>query len=143
MIWYNGNKPPIEALNSVSANTLVAHLDIKIESVDDDSLTGSMPVDARTHQPYGILHGGASVVLAETLGSLGSSMCVDIARFNVVGLDINSNHIRAVRDGRVTAIAKPLHHGRRTHDWSIEQQDDRQRLTTVSRMTMAILERSE
>ncbi|MEO0363954.1 MAG: hotdog fold thioesterase [Pseudomonadota bacterium] len=143
MIWYNGNKPPIEALNSVSANTLVAHLDIKIESVDDDSLTGSMPVDARTHQPYGILHGGASVVLAETLGSLGSSMCVDIARFNVVGLDINSNHIRAVRDGRVTAIAKPIHLGRRTHVWSIEQHDDRQRLTTVSRLTMAILERSE
>ncbi|MEL7022429.1 MAG: hotdog fold thioesterase [Pseudomonadota bacterium] len=143
MIWYNGNKPPIEALNSVSANTLVAHLDIKIESVDDDSLTGSMPVDARTHQPYGILHGGASVVLAETLGSLGSSMCVDIARFNVVGLDINSNHIRAVRDGRVTAIAKPIHLGRRTHVWRIEQHDDRQRLTTVSRLTMAILERSE
>ncbi|MEL7309926.1 MAG: hotdog fold thioesterase [Pseudomonadota bacterium] len=142
MIWYNGNRPPLDALNAVSANTLVAHLDIRIESIDDDSITGSMPVDERTHQPYGILHGGASVVLAETLGSLGSSMCVDIARFNVVGLDINSNHIRGVRDGRVVAVARPIHIGRRTHVWGIEQHDDQNRLTTVSRLTMAILERS-
>lgn len=141
MIWYNDNKPPLDALNSVSANTLVAHLDIQIEAVDDDSLTGSMPVDARTHQPFGILHGGASVVLAETLGSLGSSMCVDISRFNVVGLDINSNHIRAVREGRVTAVARPIHLGRRTHVWGIEQHDAQNRLTTVSRLTMAILDR--
>lgn len=140
MIWFNDTLPSLAAANAMSANTLVAHLGIVIEAIDDDSITGSMPVDARTHQPYGLLHGGASVALAETLGSLGAALTVDATRYRVVGLDINANHIRGVREGRVTAVARPFHLGRTTQVWSIEQRDDAGRLTCVSRLTMAVID---
>ena len=140
MIWYNNTLPDVAAANAWSANTLVETLDIRIEAIDENSLTGSMPVDHRTHQPYGILHGGASVALAETLGSTGAALTVDASRYRVVGLDINTNHIRGVRDGRVTAVAKPYHLGRTTQVWSIEQFDARGKLTSVSRLTMAIID---
>lgn len=140
MIWYNDTMPDVEALNALGANTLLAHLDIRIDAVDEHSLTGSMPVDQRTHQPMGLLHGGASVVLAESLGSTASACCVDITTHRVVGLEINANHIRSALSGRVMATAKPLHIGRQTHVWSIEQVDENGKLTTVSRLTMAILE---
>lgn len=140
MIWFNDKLPDPEAANAMSAGTLAEALGIVIESFDDDSVSGSMPVDERTHQPYGLLHGGASVALAETLGSLGAALTVDPARFRVVGLDINANHVRGVRDGRVTATARPLHLGRTTQVWSIEQRDGDERLTCVSRLTMAVID---
>lgn len=140
MIWFNSKIPSLDAANALGANTLSDWLDIRIEAFGDDYLRGSMPVDHRTHQPFGLLHGGASVALAETLGSLGAALCVDLQRQRVVGLDINANHVRGVRDGRVTATARPLHLGRSTHVWAIEQHDDRQRLSCVSRITMAVLD---
>ena len=115
-IW----KTPIdlERLNAPSP-TINSLLDIRIEAAGDDWLSASMPVDERTHQPYGILHGGASVVLAETVGSIASYQCIDTSRYYCVGLDINANHLRAVRSGRVTAVAKAVHLGRTTHVWDI------------------------
>ncbi|MEM7764987.1 MAG: hotdog fold thioesterase [Pseudomonadota bacterium] len=132
--------PTLEALNQSNSRCLVDHIGIEFIAIDDDSLTARMPVDERTRQPYGILHCGASVVLAETIGSMGSAMCVDLARYRVVGLDINANHIRAVSSGFVTATASALHIGRRTHVWSIRQVDENDRLTCVSRLTMAIID---
>ncbi len=139
MIWFNNVMPTVDAANSMANNTLIELLDIQIEAFGDDFVTGSMPVDARTHQPYGLLHGGASVVLAESLGSLGAAMCVDHSNKRVVGLDINANHLRSVREGRVVATASPIHLGKTTHVWAIEQRDGQDRLTCVSRLTMAVL----
>ena len=135
-IW----KAPIdrERLNA-PAPTINSLLDIRIEAYGDDWLSASMPVDERTHQPYGILHGGASVVLAETVGSIASYQCIDTSRFYCVGLDINANHLRAVRSGRVTAVAKAVHLGRTTHVWDIRLQDDAGNQTCISRLTMAIV----
>ncbi len=135
-IW----KTPIdlERLNA-PAPTINSLLDIRIEAYGDDWLSASMPVDERTHQPYGILHGGASVVLAETVGSIASYQCIDTSRFYCVGLDINANHLRAVRSGRVTAVARAVHLGRTTHVWDIRLQDDAGNQTCISRLTMAIV----
>lgn len=135
-IW----KSPIdlERLNA-PAPTINSLLDIRIEAFGDDWLSASMPVDERTHQPYGILHGGASVVLAETVGSIASYQCIDTSRFYCVGLDINANHLRAVRSGRVTATARAIHLGRTTHVWDIRLQDDQGNQTCISRLTMAIV----
>ena len=135
-IW----KTPIdlERLNAPSP-TINSLLDIRIEAAGDDWLSASMPVDERTHQPYGILHGGASVVLAETVGSIASYQCIDPSRYYCVGLDINANHLRAVRSGRVTAVAKAVHLGRTTHVWDIRLHDDAGNQTCISRLTMAIV----
>ena len=140
MIWYNNTLPDVAAANAWSANTLVETLDIRIEAIDESSLTGSMPVDNRTHQPYGILHGGASVALAETLGSVGAALTVDAARYRVVGLDINATHVRPAREGRVTAVATPHHLGRTTQVWGSEQRNEAGKLTCISRITMAIID---
>ncbi|WP_158891736.1 MULTISPECIES: hotdog fold thioesterase [unclassified Pseudomonas] len=120
-------------------NTLAEHLDMRIEAWDDSSLTASMVVDRRTHQPMGLLHGGASVALAETVGSIASMLCVDRSRFYCVGQEINANHLRGVRSGRVTAVARPLHLGRSSHVWDIRLSDDEGRLTCVSRLTVAVV----
>jgi len=135
-IW----KTPIdlERLNAPSP-TINSLLDIRIEAAGDDWLSASMPVDERTHQPYGILHGGASVVLAETVGSIASYQCIETSRYYCVGLDINANHLRAVRSGRVTAVAKAVHLGRTTHVWDIRLHDDAGNQTCISRLTMAIV----
>ena len=135
-IW----KTPIdlERLNAPSP-TINSLLDIRIEAAGDDWLSASMPGDERTHQPYGILHGGASVVLAETVGSIASYQCIDTSRYYCVGLDINANHLRAVRSGRVTAVAKAVHLGRTTHVWDIRLHDDAGNQTCISRLTMAIV----
>ncbi|NGN97257.1 hotdog fold thioesterase [Grimontia sp. S25] len=136
-IW----KKPIslEGLNATSKNTLVEHLGIVYTEFSDDSLTGTMPVDSRTHQPLGMLHGGASVVLAETLGSLAANMAVEENKY-CVGLDINANHIRAMRSGQVTGTAKAIHMGATTQVWQIEITDERGRLVCTSRLTMAVLQ---
>ena len=110
--------------------------------VGDDFLKMRMPVDERTKQPYGLLHGGASCALAETIGSVGSHLIIDPEKFICVGLEINANHLRSVTGGFVTATALPLHIGRKTHVWDIRLLDDEQKLICVSRLTVAILEKS-
>ncbi|SDG27114.1 uncharacterized domain 1-containing protein [Pseudomonas benzenivorans] len=131
--------PNLEQLNASQRNTIGELLDIRFESFDDDSLSASMVVDARTHQPYGLLHGGASVVLAETLGSMASHLCIDSSRFYCVGLEVNANHLRGLRSGRVTAVARPLHLGRTTHVWDIRLSGEDGKPSCISRLTMAIV----
>lgn len=128
----------LDSLNQTSVNTLVEHLGIEYCDFDDNSLSAMMPVDSRTHQPLGMLHGGASVVLAETLGSLAANMCVDEGKY-CVGLDINANHVRAVRSGIVKGTAKPVHLGATTQVWQIEITEERGRLVCTSRLTMAVM----
>lgn len=124
-----------------AAGTMVEHLGIEFTAVTDNTLSGRMPVDHRTHQPLGILHGGASCVLAETIGSTAANFCVTQATHYCVGLDINTNHIRSVRAGYVTATAKPFHLGRSTQVWGIDIVDDEGHLISVTRLTMSVLSR--
>lgn len=131
----------VEEANSITRNTILEHLDIKIEEIGDSHLKGSMPVDNRTHQPYGLLHGGASVTLAESLGSLGASFMIDLNEFYPVGVEINANHIRSVRSGRVYGIAKPIHAGRTTHVWEIKIHDESEKLVCISRLTLSIIKK--
>lgn len=123
------------------ADTMGAHLGLRITEVGDDFLRGTMPVDARTRQPFGRLHGGASCVLAEELGSFAANLCIDSTQCFGVGLEINANHLRAATQGIVTGTARPLHLGRSTQVWEIRIEDDRARLVCVSRLTVAIVER--
>ena len=126
-------------INGWAANTMLETLGIRYTGIGEDWLRGTMPVDARTHQPYGLLHGGASVALAETLGSTAAMLTLDPAKFRAVGLEINANHVRGVREGTVTGTAKALHTGRSTQVWEIRIEDERQRLVCVSRITMAVV----
>jgi 1,4-dihydroxy-2-naphthoyl-CoA hydrolase len=128
-------------LNANAGGTLVANLGILFTEIGDDFVRGTMPVDARTIQPYALLHGGASVALAETLGSTGAAMCVDAAEYQVVGQEINANHVRAARSGLVTGTARAVHLGGRTHVWSIEILNDAHKLVCISRITMAVIKR--
>ncbi len=130
-----------ESLNAISANTMVEHLGIEFIAIGEDSITARMPVDHRTVQPAGMLHGGASVALAETLGSVAATLCVNPAETTCVGLEINANHIRSVRSGFVTGVARPLHLGNSTHVWDIRIHDEQERLVCVCRLTMAVLKR--
>ncbi|MBV4454680.1 uncharacterized domain 1-containing protein [Pseudomonas cedrina] len=132
-------QPNIEQLNASQKNTIGELLDIRFESFDDDSLTASMVVDHRTHQPYGLLHGGASVVLAESVGSMAAYLCIDGSKFYCVGLEVNANHLRGVRSGRVTAVAKAVHIGRTTQVWDIRLTNDEGKVSCVSRLTMAVV----
>ena len=136
-IWFA--PPDLEHLNRIHAATAVSALGIRITAVGDDSLSGTMPVDSRTLQPYGLLHGGASVVLAETLGSAASMCCVDLEKVYCVGLEINANHVRGVRDGIVTGVARPIHLGRSSHVWGIEIRDSDNRLVCIARLTAAVM----
>ena len=135
-IW----KQPIsvELLTTGSANTASAHLGIEFLEVGDDFISARVPVDARTCQPYGLLHGGVSVVLAETLGSCGAAFASPPGT-QAVGLDINANHLRGTKSGWVTGTARPVHLGRTTHVWQIDLRNEAGELTCVSRLTMAIL----
>ena len=128
----------IEQLTQHNANSAVSHLGIEFLEVGDDFIRGRIPVDARTVQPYGFLHGGVAVVLAETLGSCGAAFTVP-AGHRVVGLDINANHLKSATSGWVTGITRPVHRGRTTHVWAIELTNDKGELTCVSRITMAVL----
>ncbi len=140
-IWHQ--PVDIEQLNAWGRLVMAGHLGIAITAVGDDFLEGTMPVDARTHTPFGILHGGASVVLAETLGSVGGTLCVDQRTHHCVGLEINSNHIRGVRTGLVVGTARPFHRGKTTQVWHIEIRDEEQRLVNISRLTLAVIERRD
>lgn len=130
----------LEALNAMSAGTLMELLGIRFTELGRDHLRGTMPVDARTRQPYGLLHGGASVALAETLGSTAGGLCVDESQA-VVGIEINANHLLGVRDGVVTGTARVLHVGRSTQVWDIRIDDDHGRLACISRLTLAVVQR--
>jgi 1,4-dihydroxy-2-naphthoyl-CoA hydrolase len=132
-------QPNIEQLNASQKNTIGELLDIRFESFDDESITASMVVDHRTHQPYGLLHGGASVVLAESLGSVAAYLCVDTSKFYCVGLEVNANHLRGVRSGRVTAVARAIHIGRTTQVWDIRLTSDEGKASCVSRLTVAVV----
>lgn len=130
----------LDALNASSRDTAMAVLGIVFTELGDDCLRGTMPVDARTCQPFGLLHGGASVLLAETLGSSAGNLCVDDDAM-CVGIEINANHLRAVREGTVTGTARPLHLGRSTQVWEIRIEDAQQRLACISRLTLAVVPR--
>jgi len=129
----------LERINGWSANTMMETLGIRITEVGDDWLRGTMPVDHRTHQPYGLLHGGASVVLAETLGSTAAMLTLDPAQEVAVGLDINANHVRGVRSGTVTGTARVIHIGRTTQVWDIRIEGETGELVCISRLTMAVI----
>jgi 1,4-dihydroxy-2-naphthoyl-CoA hydrolase len=135
-IW----KQPVDlaSVNTWSRNTLMQAIGIRITEIGDDYLRGTMPVDGRTHQPNGILHGGASVALAETLGSTAAVLCCEAGRA-AVGLEINANHLRAVREGIVTGTARPVHLGRSTQVWEIRIKNEAGELTCISRLTMAVV----
>jgi 1,4-dihydroxy-2-naphthoyl-CoA hydrolase len=136
-IWHR--KPDLDELDRWSENTLVRHLDIRITELGDDFIAGTMPVDARTHQPFGLLHDGASAALAETLGSVAANLSVDPETHRCVGLEINANHLHPVRSGTVTGVARPIHIGRSTQVWDIRISDENDRLICVSRLTMAVI----
>jgi 1,4-dihydroxy-2-naphthoyl-CoA hydrolase len=133
-------RPGLEALNGFMPGTAGASLGIVITEHGDDYLRATMPVDARTKQPFGLLHGGASVLLAETLASLAGHLCLDPAeRKQAAGLEINANHLRAVTDGLVTGTARAIHLGRTTQVWEVRIEDDRGRLCCIARMTAAVV----
>ena len=133
--------PTVEGLEQIVRGTMVEHLGIEFLEVGEDSLSARMPVDRRTVQPFGLLHGGASATLAETLGSMAGTLCLDPERNLVVGLEINANHIRSVRSGWVTGVARPLHIGSTTQVWEIRITDERGKLVCISRLTLAVVDR--
>ena len=129
----------IEALNALNRGTIMERLGIVFTAAGEDWLQATMPVDAGTRQPYGLLHGGASVVLAESVGSMAAYLCIDASKFYCVGLEVNANHLRGVRSGRVTAVAKAIHIGRTTQVWDIRLSSDEGKASCVSRLTMAVV----
>ena len=139
-IWFYENIK-LEDFLHLGKNTLGEQLGMEFTEIGEDYIKGTMPVDHRTKQPYGLLHGGASVALAETLGSIGSALVVDQSKFNCVGLEINANHLRSVRDGFVTGIARPIHIGASTHVWDIRITDQRDKLVCISRLTVAVIKK--
>ncbi len=140
-IWHR--QPDPAAADLLHQQTLVGHLGIRILEVGDDYLVASMPVDVRTVNPMGLLHGGATMALAETLGSYASNQCVDPGHYFCVGLEINANHIRSVTEGQVFGRAEPLHLGRRTHVWRITVTDDAGKLVAESRLTVSVIRKQE
>jgi 1,4-dihydroxy-2-naphthoyl-CoA hydrolase len=138
-IWFKNYT--LEQVQQQGKGTMLEHIEIVITEIGEHFLKGTMPVDHRTVQPMGILHGGASVALAETLGSLAASLVIDSGKKYCVGIDINANHIRAAKKGLVTGVATPLHLGTSTQVWSIEIKDEEDRLVCISRLTMAVLDR--
>ena len=142
MIWFNKelNADHFKAMND---KTMGQHIGISFSEVGPDFLKATMPVDHRTQQPYGLLHGGASCVLAETLGSVASALVIDPEKFICVGLEINANHVRSARSGFVTGTCTPIHIGASTHVWDIKIHDEREKLICVSRLTVAILKKPQ
>jgi 1,4-dihydroxy-2-naphthoyl-CoA hydrolase len=139
-IWFD-KELSVAKLKPLENKTMAQYLGIEWVEVGENFLKAKMPVDHRTIQPYGLLHGGASCTLAETIGSVASAMVVDHSKFYCVGLEINANHIRSAREGFVTGIATPLHLGSSTHVWDIKIFDEKEKLTCVSRLTVAIIPR--
>jgi uncharacterized protein (TIGR00369 family) len=136
-IWRNA--ATVEELQGRARNTLIEWLGIRFTQIGPDFLCATMPVNEHTHQPMGVLHGGASVALAETVGSTAGNLCVDGAREVCMGQEINANHLRPVHTGQVTATARPLHRGGRSQVWQVEIRDEQERLVCVSRLTLAVV----
>lgn len=136
MIWKR--QATLDALNAMGDGNMVGLLDIRFSRLTDDELEATMPVDGRTHQPFGLLHGGASVVLAETLGSVAGYLCTE-GEQKIVGLEVNANHIRSVRSGRVRGVCRALHVGGRHQVWQIDIFDEQSRLCCSSRLTTAVV----
>ncbi|MBK8089220.1 MAG: hotdog fold thioesterase [Chitinophagaceae bacterium] len=141
-IWFKKDLS-LTNFTNFGKTTMSEYIGISFSELGNDYLKATMPVDHRTKQPYGLLHGGASCVLAETLGSIASAMVIDQDKFICVGLEINANHIRSARSGIVTGITKPIHIGTSTHVWDIKIYDEREKLVCVSRLTVAILKKPE
>ncbi|MBS1759848.1 MAG: hotdog fold thioesterase [Bacteroidetes bacterium] len=137
-IWFKQDLS-LSDFESIGKGTLAEHIGIEWLELGTDFLKAKMPVDHRTVQPYGLLHGGASCVLAETIGSVASAMVIDHSKYYCVGLEINANHIRSVKNGFVIGEAKPLHLGASTHVWDIKIYDEKEKLTCISRLTVAII----
>jgi 1,4-dihydroxy-2-naphthoyl-CoA hydrolase len=131
----------VEQLREHSRETLADTIGIRVTEIGPDFLRATMPVNPRTHQPMGVLHGGASVALAETVGSLAATLCVDQKLYACLGQEINANHLRPVSSGIVTATARPYHIGKRSHVWHIEIRDEQERLVCVSRLTIAVVDK--
>ncbi len=131
----------LERLNNMSHTTMVGNLGIEFTAIGADWIEAKMPVDARTQQPLGLLHGGASVALAETLGSVAATFCVDLKTQYCVGLDINANHVKSVKTGFVYGITKPLHIGKKTQVWEIRITNEEKELVCISRITMAVIDK--
>lgn len=140
-IWFRSITA--DDVNRRGVGTMVSHLGIVFTEIGRDHLVAEMPVDQTTKQPLGMLHGGASLALAETVGSTAANMCVDFDHAFCVGMEINANHVRPVPGGKVIARAEPVHIGKKTHVWSIRITDERDRLVCISRLTMAVVSRSE
>ena len=138
MIWFSNNFN-LDNITALGKNTMSEYIGIEFIEIGENYLKARMPVDQRTNQPYGLLHGGASCALAETLGSIASALVIDQSAFICVGLEINANHIRSARKGFVTGVATPLHLGKSTHVWDIKINDEDQKLVCVSRLTVAII----
>ncbi|MDH4104928.1 MAG: hotdog fold thioesterase [Gammaproteobacteria bacterium] len=138
-IWFQPTT--IEQVNALFAglHDINRHLDLRLTEIGDDFLRGTMPVDERTRQPFGLLHGGANAVLAESLGSVAGNLSLDTSKFHAVGQQISANHLRSVRSGRVTGTARPVHLGGRSQVWDIQIHDEAGNLTCVSRLTMAVM----
>src|SRR6478735_12226529 len=139
-IWHN-KELTIHHFDQWYTNTMGELIGIRFTEVGDDYLKATMPVDHRTHQPYGLLHGGASAALAETLGSVSSALVIDQEKFICVGIEINANHVRSVRSGIVTGTCTPIHIGATTHVWDLRIHDERNKLVCISRLTVAILKK--
>lgn len=135
------SKPTLEQLNTPRIPSMVDHLGIEYTAIGEDFLEAKMPVDHRTIQPYGLLHGGASVALAETLGSVAASMTLDLEKQICMGLEINANHLKSVKEGNVKGVAKPIHLGKSTQVWEIKIYNEAEQLCCISRITMAILDK--
>ena len=129
----------LEKINKLGSNNMGNHLGIEFTEIGEDFLSAKMPVDTRTTQPFGLLHGGASCVLAETLGSVGSLCCVDLEKYSVVGVEINANHVRSVKSGFVFGRATLLHGGKKLHVWDIRITSEEGKLVCISRLTVAVL----
>ena len=131
----------LQSLNKMSKGCMLEHIGIEFTEIGEDFIKARMPVDNRTHQPYGLLHGGASVTLAETLGSVAAHFVVNNDLYYTVGQEINANHIRSVKSGYVYGTAKAIHLGKKSHVWGIEITDEQEKLVCISRITMAIIEK--
>ncbi len=131
----------VAAINQMSEGNMLEHLGIEFTNITSEALTARMPVDHRTRQPMGLLHGGASVVLAESMGSVASYLCVDSEKHACVGLEINANHIKSAREGFVYGTVRSLHLGKRTHVWEIRVTNEQQQLVCISRLTVAVIDR--
>ncbi len=138
-IWHQ--RPTVELLNRMGQGTILEHIGLTMTEVGDDFLRGTMPADTRTFQPFGVVHGGANVVLAETLGSSAGYCCVDGERFQVYGQEVSATHIRSVSSGLVTGTARPIHLGRTSQVWEIRLEDERGKLTCISKLILAVVEK--